>query len=84
MGFLQNQSLDISEIRTKTTTEPSPLIMKEDNVTEALQEQGEKKFITPLADIDVYQKVELQDAEVSEEHQNAFKSYVMSLKIYFQ
>ena len=30
MGFLQNQSLDISDI----STEPSPLILKEDNVTE--------------------------------------------------
>ena len=54
MGFLQNQSLDISEIRTETSTEPSPLIMKEDNVTEVLQEQGEKKFITSPADIDVH------------------------------
>ena len=54
MGFLQNQSLDISEIRTETSTEPSPLIMKEDNVTEVLQEQEEKKFITSPADIDVH------------------------------
>ena len=54
MGFLQNQSLDISEIRTETSTEPSPLVMKEDNVTEVLQEQGEKKFITSPADIDVH------------------------------
>ena len=73
MGFLQNQFLDISEIRTETSTKPSPLVMKEDNVTEVLQEQGEKKFITSSADIDVHQKVELQDAEISEEHQNAFK-----------
>ena len=56
MGFLQNQSLDISEIRTETSTEPSPLIMKEDNVTEVLQEQGVKKFITSPADIDVHHK----------------------------
>ena len=28
MGFLQNQSLDISEIRTETSTEPSPLIIR--------------------------------------------------------
>ena len=28
MGFLQNQSLDISEIRTESSTEPSPLIME--------------------------------------------------------
>ena len=83
MGFLQNQSLDISEIRTETSTEPSPLIMKEDNVTEVLQEQGEKKFITSPADIDVHQKVELQDAEVSEEHQNAFKELCNEFKDIF-
>ena len=83
MGFLQNQSLDISEIRTETSTEPSPLIMKEDNVTEVLQEQREKKFITSPADIDVHQKVELQDAEVSEEHQNAFKKLCNEFKDIF-
>ena len=32
----------------------------------------EKKFITSPADIDMHQKVELQDADVSKEHQNAF------------
>ena len=73
MGFLQNQSLDISEIMTETSTEPSPIVIEEDNITEVLQEQGEKKFITSPADIDVHQIVELQDADVSEEHQNAFK-----------
>ena len=83
MGFLQNQSLDISEIRTETSTEPSPLIMKEDNVTEVLQEQEEKKFIMSPADIDVHQKVELQDAEVSEEHQNAFKELCNEFKDIF-
>ena len=36
IGFLQNQSLDISEIRTETYTEPSPLMIEEDNVTEVL------------------------------------------------
>ena len=83
MDFLQNQSLDISEIRTETSTEPSPLIMKEDNVTEVSQEQGEKKFITSPADIDVQQKVELQDAEVSEKHQNAFKKICNEFKDIF-
>ena len=48
-------------------------MIEEDNITEVLQEQGEKKFITSPADIDVHCKVELQDADVSEEHQNAFK-----------
>ena len=83
MSFLQNQSLDISEIRTETSTEPSPLIMKEDDVTEVLQEQGEKKFITSPADIDVRRKVELQDAKVSEEHQNAFKKLCNEFKDIF-
>ena len=58
---------------TETSTEPSPIVIEEDNVTEVLQEQGEKKFITSPADIDVHRKVELQDADISEEHQNAFK-----------
>ena len=37
MGFMQNQSLDISEIVTETSTEPSP-IMLEDDDKEVLQE----------------------------------------------
>ena len=31
MGFMQNQSLNISEIVTKTPTEPSPILLEEDN-----------------------------------------------------
>ena len=58
---------------TETSTEPSSIVIEEDNVTEVLQEQGEKKFITSPADTDVHRKVELQDANVSKEHQNAFK-----------
>ena len=72
MGFMQNQSLDISEIVTETSTEPSP-IMLEDNDKEVLQEQEgevnikmEKRFITSPADIEVHRKVELQDAGVTE------------------
>ena len=83
MGFLQNQSLDISEIMTETSTEPSPIIIEEDNVTKVFQEQGEKKFITSPADIEVHQKVELQDADVSEEHQNAFKELCKEFKDIF-
>ena len=83
MGFLQSQSLDISEIRTETSTEPSPLMIEEDDVTEVLQEQGEKKFITSPADIEVHRKVELQDAEVSEEHQKAFKELCNEFKDIF-
>ena len=72
MGFMQNQSLDISEIVTEISTEPSP-IMLEDDDKEVLQEQEgevnikmEKRFITSPADIEVHGKVELQDAEVTE------------------
>ena len=83
VGFLQNQSLDVSEIMTETSTEPSHIIIEEDNVTEVFQEQGEKKFITSPADIEVHRKVELQDADVSEEHQNAFKELCKEFKDIF-
>ena len=72
MGFMQIQSLDISEITTETSTEPSPIIIEDDN-KEVLNKQEEKRFITSPADIDVHRKVELQDADVTEEQQNAFK-----------
>ena len=83
VGFLQSQSLDVSEIMTETSTEPSPIVIGEDNVTEVFQEQGEKKFITSPADIEMHQKVELQDADVSEEHQNAFKELCKEFKDIF-
>ena len=54
MGFLQNQSLDVSEIMTETSTEPPPIVIEEDNVTEVFQQQGEKKFITSPTDIEVH------------------------------
>ena len=31
MGFMQNQSLDISEIVTETSTEPSPFVLQDDD-----------------------------------------------------
>ena len=43
MGFMQNQSLDISEIVTETSTEPSPILLEEDSV-ERLQEQREQSI----------------------------------------
>ena len=81
MGFMQSQSFDISEITTGTSTEPSPILLREDNDIEVLKEQkkeitlgySEKKFITSPTDIDIHRKVDLQDAEVTEEQQNAFK-----------
>ena len=74
MGFMQIQPLEISEIITETSTEPTSIIY-EDNANEVLKEQErevkkenmEKKFITSPADIEVHRKVELQDANISDE-----------------
>ena len=82
MGFMQCQSLDISEIITETSIEPSFILLDEDNHTEESRlehkkeapfEPNEKKFITSAVDIDVHRKVDLQDAEITKEHQEAFK-----------
>ena len=80
MGFMQSQSLDIYEVTTETSIEPSPILLEEDNDIEGLKEQKkettsytEKKFITSPADIDIHRKVDLLDAEVTEEQQKVFK-----------
>ena len=83
MGFLQNQSIDISETRTESSTEPSPIGIGEDNDNEVSQNQEEKKFLTSPADIDVHRKVNLQDGDVSEEHQNAFIDLCNKFKYIF-
>ena len=62
MGFMQEQSLDISEIVTETSMEPSPILLEEDDNIEGLKNQKEefvseskeKKFITFPADIEVH------------------------------
>ena len=80
MGFMQIQSFEISEIMTETSTEPSSIIY-EDVDKEVLNKQEEevekesleKKFITSPADIEVHRKVELQDADITDEQQKAFK-----------
>ena len=74
MGFMQSQSLDMSEIVTETSVEPSPILLEEDNKIEEFKEPErkttlenmEKKFITSPADIDIHRRVELQDAEITE------------------
>ena len=80
IGFMQIQSLEISEIMTKTSTEPSSIIYEDDNKEvldmqegEFEKENAEKKFITSPADIEVHRKVELQDADITDEQQKAFK-----------
>ena len=71
MGFMQNQSLDISEIVTETSTEPSPIVLEDERQRgapngEVHTENTEKRFITSPADIEVHRKVELQDADITE------------------
>ena len=83
MGFLQSQPIDISEMRTETSTEPSPIGIGEENVNEVSQNQEEKKFITSPADIEVHRKINLQDADISEIHQNAFKDLCKEFKDIF-
>ena len=80
MGFMQYQSLDISEIRTETSMEPSPSIFDDDNKEvlhkqegEVNEENMEKRFITSPANIEVHRKVELQDADITKAQQNVFK-----------
>ena len=80
MGFMQIQSLDISEITTETSTEPSPIIFEDDEKEVLDKQEGEvnkenieKRFITSPADIEVHRKAELQDADITEDQQNAFK-----------
>ena len=70
--------------------EPLSIILEDDD-KEVLQklngevntENTEKRFITSPGDTDVHRKVELQDAELTEAQQNAFKDLCMELKDIF-
>ena len=82
IGFKQCQSLDVSEIVTETSTEPSSILLDGDNDTgeseiehkiEVTSGPNEKKFLTSLADIDGHRTVDLQDAEITKEHQEVLK-----------
>ena len=74
MGFMEIQSFEISEIMTETSTEPSSLIYEEDDKKVLDMQEGEfekenvdKKFITSPADIEVHRKVDLQDADITDD-----------------
>ena len=74
MGFMQIQSFEISEIMTETLTEPSSLTYEDDDKEVLAMQEGEfekenveKKFITSPADIEVHRKVELQDADITDD-----------------
>ena len=91
MGFMQIQSLEISEFMTETSTEPSS-ITYEDDIKKVLREHEgevkkeniEKKFITSPADIEVHRKVELQDADISDEQWQAFKDLCMEFNYIYR
>ena len=90
MGYMCIQPLEISEIMTKTSTEPS-FLMHEDDEKEVLnrqeedfvKEKVEKKFITSPADIEVHRKVELQDTDITDEQRQAFKDLCTEFKDIF-
>ena len=42
IGFMESQSLNISEITVETSTEPPPILLEEDNDIEGLKEQKKK------------------------------------------
>ena len=74
IGYMCLQPLEISEIMTETSTEPSSLICENNEKKifnnqkgDDREEKVEKKFITSPADIEVHRKVELQDVDVSKE-----------------
>ena len=80
MGYMSIQPLEITEIMTETSTEPSSLICEDDEKEvlnrqeeNVVKEKVEKKFITSPADIEVHRKVELQDADISDEKRQAFR-----------
>ena len=86
MGFMQIQSLEISEIMTETSTEPSSIIYEDDDNEvlnmyegELKKKNVEKRFITSPADIEVHRKVELQDADITDEQRQAFKDLCAEL-----
>ena len=90
IGHMSIQPFEISEIMTETSTEPSPLMCENDG-KKVLNRQGifdiekkvEKKFITSPADIDVHRKVELQDADISEEQRQAFRDLCVEFEDIF-
>ena len=90
MGFMQNQSLDISEIMTETSTEPSPILLEDDDKEVLHKQEGEvnkenmeKRFLTSPADIEIHRKVELQDADITKAQRSAFKDLCMEFNDIF-
>ena len=75
LGHLTPINLEVNEITTPTSLEDE-VIPYPDNDTLKMEpeEEYEKKFITSPADVDVHRKVQLMDAEVTEECRKRFKT----------
>ena len=71
LGSLEPVEEDIQKIVTSTSMEMMSIEEEENQNTEVVE--VEKKFITSPADVEVHQKVNLQDAEVTEEDLQQFK-----------
>ena len=91
MGFMQSQSLDIFEIMTETSTEPSPILLEEDNDTEETEKQKKettfeyikKKFITYPEDIDVHRKVHFKMQKSQKNNNKLLKICVVNTRTFF-
>ena len=90
VGYMCIQPLEISEIMTETSIEPSLLVSEGDEKDVLDRQEGdfvkgkvEKKFITSPADIEIHRKVELQDANISDKQRQAFKDLRTEFKDIF-
>ena len=91
MGFMQDQSLDISEIVTETSTEPSPILLEEDDDIEGLQEQKKRNHFRKYRKEIYYisgghrsaSKSRITRCRCTEVQQNAFKELCDEFKDIF-
>ena len=70
LGSLEPVEENIQKIVTSTSMEMMSIEIEENQNTEV--GEVEKKFITSPADVEVHQKVNLQDAKVTEENLQTF------------
>ena len=81
LGNLELVEEDIEKIVTNTAMEIMSVEIEEDQNTEV--GEVEKKFITSPADVEVHQKVNLQNAKITMKTYKYLKNCVRNMKIYF-
>ena len=75
LGYLIPQILDISEVTTEATFEPEDgEIVNPHELDLEDQKEGDKRFITSPADIEIHRKPDLKDVEVNEEQWGQFRA----------